>query len=92
MDTLVSFLMVNNVEGLNNFFEYVKNVINELLKGGFIAGWIIPCESLDYGDNSPIDKVSDCHFTVQYTYNEKERNTHWRLEFEFGTIKACNKK
>lgn len=88
MDTLVSFLMINNIQPINDFFKYTENIINKLYNQGLITNAEIPLAYKDFGSNTPIIETTDNNFVIDYNYSKKEISTNWKLEFVFGTFNS----
>ena len=88
MPTLVDFLMINNVQPIDDLFTYTENVIKGILEKGLITQVVIAQATLDFGDSSPIMVIEDNIFAIDYIYSKGEYNTHWQLVFEFGTFNS----
>lgn len=91
MIALVDFILINNTQPLDNLLEYTENIINELLKKRLITQLTISCPSLNFSSSSAITGISDNIFIANCIYTTtNNHNTHWRLEFEFGTFTSSN--
>lgn len=90
MKAQVDFLLINSVQPLDDLFDYTKNIINELLKKKLITQLTISQATLEFANSSPVTEISDNIFITNYLYNTNNHNTHWRLEFEYGTFTSSN--
>ena len=51
--------MINNIRPLDDFFTYMENTINGLLKNGLITKVVVAQATLDFGESSPINEIAD---------------------------------
>ncbi|OLS01935.1 hypothetical protein [Tissierella creatinophila] len=91
MTALVDFLVVNNTQsGDNDWFAYTKNIINNLLDKKLITQLVTNQSSLDFASSSPIMSIEENIFIINFIYSKDGHDTHWKLEFEFGTFNSSN--
>lgn len=88
MKTLVKFLMINDIQPLDDLYTYVENTINKLLESGLITKVVVAQATLDFGGSSPINEIADNIFAVEHIYSKEKICTHWQLAFEFGTFSS----
>lgn len=83
--------MVSNTQsGDNDWFAYIKNIINNLLDKKLITQEVTTQSTLDFGSSSPIMSIEENIFIINFIYSKDGHDTHWKLEFEFGTFNSSN--